>query len=71
MIQHFEILSKTSNGKRTFWTRIGTAFYTKDGRGLRLKLNYYPTAPETQIMVLPVHGEEAPGIKAERTDPVS
>ena len=34
---HLEILSVTAQGQRTVWTRIGTAFPTKDGKGYRLK----------------------------------
>lgn len=53
MNQHLEILCAEQNGKRTYWTRIGTAFPTKDGKGYRLKLSYMPAFPEAEIVLLP------------------
>jgi hypothetical protein len=53
MTQHLEILCAETNGKRTYWTRIDTAFATKDGKGYRLKLSYLPVHPGAEIVLLP------------------
>ena len=53
MNQHLEILCAENNGKRTYSTRIGTAFPTKDGKGYRLKLSYVPTSADAEIVLLP------------------
>lgn len=58
MTQHLEILAAETNGKRTFWTRIGTAFPTKDGKGYRLMLKYLPTSGDTQVLLLPAKAPE-------------
>lgn len=50
---YLEILSIETDGKRTFWSRIGTAFPTKDGNGYRLKLNLIPQGASPDILMLP------------------
>jgi hypothetical protein len=56
--QHLEILSAEQNVTRTFWTRIGTAFLTKEGKGYRLKLSYLPTSPDANVLLLPARAPE-------------
>lgn len=51
--KYLEILAAETDGKRTFWSRIGTAFPTKDGRGYRLKINLIPQGPNPEILMLP------------------
>lgn len=58
---HMEILCITKQGSRSVWTRIGTAFPTKDGAGFRLKIDFLPADPAADILVLPAKpksGEE-------------
>lgn len=50
---HLEIMAATERNGRSYWTRVGTAFPTKDGQGYRLKLDFVPTASETSLMLLP------------------
>lgn len=50
---HLEILSVTPQGQRNVWTRIGTAFPTKDGKGYRLKIDLVPANPAAEILLLP------------------
>jgi hypothetical protein len=50
---HLEILSVTAQGQRSVWTRIGTAFPTKDGKGYRLKIDLVPTDSAADILMLP------------------
>ncbi|MGV3616685.1 MAG: hypothetical protein ACO1SV_15260 [Fimbriimonas sp.] len=50
---HLEILGATERNGKTFWTRIGTAFPTKDGQGYRLKLDFMPMDAETGLLLLP------------------
>lgn len=49
---HLEILSVVKQGKRSVWTRIGTAFPTTDGKGFRLKLDYVPLDPSAASVVM-------------------
>lgn len=56
--QHFEILSAEQNVTRTFWTRFGTAFHTKEGKGYRLTLSYLPTSPAANVLLLPALAPE-------------
>jgi hypothetical protein len=65
MNQHLEILSAETRNGRTFWTRIGTAFSTKDGKGYRLKLRYFPLSPEAEVLLLPA---KAPQVKSVSDD---
>jgi hypothetical protein len=63
MNERLDILSAETNGNRTYWTRIGTAFSTKDGKGYRLKFSYFPVSPDANVLVLPARtpeGEETP-----------
>lgn len=50
---HLEIMAATERNDRSRWTRVGTAFPTKDGQGYRLKLDFVPTSPETSLILLP------------------
>jgi hypothetical protein len=58
MNQHLEILAAEKNGERTYWTRIGTAFSTKDGKGYRLNLRYLPLLADSDILLLPPKAKE-------------
>lgn len=51
--QYLEILAVTKQGQRSQWTRIGTAFPTKDGTGYRLKMDLVPLDPAADILLLP------------------
>ena len=57
--KYLEILTDETDGKRTFWSRIGTAFPTKDGRGYRLKINLIPLGSNPEILMLPPKSEAA------------
>lgn len=50
---HLEILGVSKVGKRSVWSRIGTAFPTKDGNGYRLLMDYIPLSQTTEIVLLP------------------
>jgi hypothetical protein len=56
---HLEILACVKRNDRTTWTRIGTAFPTKDGRGYRLKLEYTLVHGDTEIVMLPPTAKES------------
>ncbi|MBX3110140.1 MAG: hypothetical protein KF743_13240 [Fimbriimonadaceae bacterium] len=58
---HLEVLSAIKRRGGTFWTRIGTAFPTKDGSGYRLKLEYFPAPPDAEIVILPPKPKEREG----------
>jgi len=50
---YLEILGVAKRGAKNAWSRIGTAFPTKDGKGYRLLLDYLPTDGATEIVLLP------------------
>ena len=56
---YFEILGAVTRKERTYWTRIGVAFPTKDGTGFRLDLDYAPVSPDAEIVMLPPRAKEA------------
>ena len=56
---YLEVVSAIKRGERTNWTRIGTAFPTKDGRGYRLKINLIPLGTNPEILMLPPKSEAA------------
>ncbi|MFQ6540030.1 MULTISPECIES: hypothetical protein [Aphanothece] len=68
--QNYEILAGQKGGERTYWTRIGTAFPTRDGKGFRLKLNFIPAAAETDILVLPPKPQPGAETTEEFDDPL-
>lgn len=49
---YLEILSVTKVDKKSIWSRIGTAFPTKDGRGYRLKITLIPQGQNSEILML-------------------
>jgi len=51
--KHLEVLCAIKRQGGTFWTRIGTAFPTKDESGYRLSLDYFPAALDSDIVMLP------------------
>jgi hypothetical protein len=53
MNTHLDILSAVKRGENTYWTRIGTAFPTKEGKGYRLSLDYFPVSPGAEFILLP------------------
>lgn len=55
---YLEILATTKRKGRTTWTRVGTAFPTKNGDGYRLKMAFFPIDPEAELVILPP--KEAP-----------
>lgn len=50
---HLEILGVTKRSEKNTWSRIGTAFPTKDGKGYRLLLDFIPVKDTTEIVLLP------------------
>lgn len=59
---YLEILGVTKRGEKNTWSRIGTAFPTKDGKGYRLLLDFIPVKDTTEIVLFPPkdkpHGDE-------------
>ena len=55
---YVDVNSSIRRGKRTYWTRIGAAFPTKDGKGFRLHLDYFPASPDAEIVLLPPKPKE-------------
>lgn len=55
---YLEVLSAITRGEKTYWTRIGTAFPTKEGKGFRLKLDYFPVSGSPEIVLMPQSKEE-------------
>ena len=51
--QHLEIMAATERKGRSYWTRVGAAFPTEDGKGYRLKLDFMPVSGETSLFLLP------------------
>jgi hypothetical protein len=51
--ERLDVLAVTKRGEKSTWTRIGTAFQTKNGEGWKLKLGFFPSSPETEILLLP------------------
>lgn len=50
---YLEILGVTKRGEKNTWSRIGTAFPTKEGKGYRLLLDFIPVKETTEIVLLP------------------
>lgn len=51
--ERLDALAVTKRGEKSTWTRIGSAFPTKNGEGWKLKLGFIPVLAETEILLLP------------------
>ena len=66
--QYLEILCAVTDETRTYWTRMGTAYVTKDGRGFRLKFTTFPTSADASIVLLPPRAAPVPTVTDDEFD---
>jgi hypothetical protein len=57
-----------ANGKEAFWTRIGSAWPHKDGKGFHLQLSALP-ASGGRIVLREFTDDETPGDEAQKAPP--
>lgn len=55
----FSITNSAKEGEKGFWTRLGTAFPTKSGDGLNLKLNAVPLNWDGRLTLMPARDDES------------